>query len=250
MRLVASKNKYHNQNQLSMVSTLLNTNKYVQTHLSQSILQHVCIKTREYRDLKVSIKTFAVHPQSQSFSSRDKGDLDETLGGGGDPFTPKTSLPSPDRRNGPPGAGAAGHSRRQLDATNASANNSVGGSGVGDNIDTRGGANIGRRAQSNGAMRDNSAENSREVSLDGMAGEMITLTRPENFGVGAVDIRDGGGRRGGGEGVGLELPPIEEDQEYKKAMMRPDVEVRARENEAKNRKKFAKYFFFQVDSTW
>ena len=78
-----------------------------------------------------------------------------------------------------------------------------------------------------GAWPNNAVEGSAEITSDGPAAEeMRTLVRPENFGVGAVDIggSNGGGGRGG-EGIGLELPPIEEDQEYKEAMMRPDFEV-------------------------
>lgn len=54
-----------------------------------------------------------------------------------------------------------------------------------------------------------------------------SLSRPANFGVGAVDVAvgGGGGQYGGGgrgpgadEGVGLELPPIEEDQVYRREM--------------------------------
>lgn len=67
--------------------------------------------------------------------------------------------------------------------------------------------------------------------------------RPANFGVGAVDIAVGGGAQYGGggggagagagadEGVGLELPPIEEDQVYRREMAATRAaggEVRAR----------------------
>lgn len=53
-----------------------------------------------------------------------------------------------------------------------------------------------------------------------------SMMRPANFGVGAVEVAGGGGGQCGGgggdagteEGVGLELPPIEEDQVYRREM--------------------------------
>ncbi|CBN80088.1 conserved unknown protein [Ectocarpus siliculosus] len=67
------------------------------------------------------------------------------------------------------------------------------------------------------------------------AAEARSLARPPNFGVGAVDAAaadgggGGGGSRGGGRigggdrGSGLELPPIEEDQVYRREMARRRV---------------------------
>ncbi|CAM9402960.1 unnamed protein product [Ectocarpus sp. 12 AP-2014] len=62
-----------------------------------------------------------------------------------------------------------------------------------------------------------------------------SLSRPPNFGVGAVDVtaaadgggggssQGGGGMKGGDRGSGLELPPIEVDQVYRREMARRRV---------------------------
>ncbi|CAM9189853.1 unnamed protein product, partial [Laminaria digitata] len=167
----------------------------------------------------------ASQPQSQSFS--DERDLDDTLTG--DPLTRKTGLPSPDKRKGFTGTGP-----RRPGETNATA--SGGGGNVG--VMEEGKVNPSPPAAGGGrSWPNNAVEGSAEIPMDGTAAaeEMRTFARPENFGVGAVEIGMGGGNgvRGGGGGrggerVGLELPPIEEDQEYKKTMMRPDFEVRSR----------------------
>lgn len=73
-----------------------------------------------------------------------------------------------------------------------------------------------------------------------------SLSRPANFGVGAVDIAVvGGGQYGGGgggsgaeEGVGLELPPIEEDQIYRREM----AAVRAAGSEVRH----TRFFFAEL----
>lgn len=66
-----------------------------------------------------------------------------------------------------------------------------------------------------------------EVEAAEAAAVARSLSRPANFGVGAVEVPvgSGGGQYGGGaggagvdQGVGLELPPVEEDEVYRREM--------------------------------
>lgn len=63
------------------------------------------------------------------------------------------------------------------------------------------------------------AETQTEVDEKAEAAVARSSKRPANFGVGAVGVGEGGGRdRAGDGGPGLELPPIEEDQRYRREM--------------------------------
>lgn len=123
------------------------------------------------------------------------------------------------------GVGGSGGSPHRGARQDASSSNGGGGAG---SMASSGGGGTAAAARSTGSTV---ARDSTATAVEGLSDESGAAVRiparPMNFGVGALDFGGGGGRTGGpaGEGMGLELPPIEEDVLYTQNMMRSDVDV-------------------------